>query len=81
MENDDTTRRVYAILRERNQHVDLHPELPLGCDGLGLDSIALVEVLLACEEAFGVSIATDALAASPLTVGRLVDTLEARVAE
>ncbi|HEV7238419.1 MAG TPA: phosphopantetheine-binding protein [Thermoanaerobaculia bacterium] len=78
---EDTIERIHAILRARNRHVELHPRLLLGTDGLGLDSIALVEVLLECEEAFGVVIATEVLAASPLTVGLLIDAVQARVQE
>jgi len=78
---EDTVERIHAILRKRNRHADLHPGLVLGADGLGLDSIALVEVLLECEETFGVTIATDLLAASPLTVGVLIDAVQAQVPE
>jgi acyl carrier protein len=78
---EDTIERIHAMLRARNHHVELHPGLLLGADGLGLDSIALVEVLLECEEAFGVAIATDLLAASPLTVGLLIDAVQAQVPE
>ncbi|MGZ8833002.1 MAG: phosphopantetheine-binding protein, partial [Thermoanaerobaculia bacterium] len=48
---------IRAILRARNDRVELTPETPLGGDGLALDSIAIVEVLLECEERFGVVIA------------------------
>jgi acyl carrier protein len=51
----------------------LDPDLPLGAGGLGLDSIRMVEVLLACEEQFGVALAAELLDGKPLTVGRLVD--------
>ncbi len=47
-------------------------ELRLGRDGLGLDSIEIVEVLLGCEEHYDAPI--DALLdGRPLTFGRLVD--------
>lgn len=78
---DTIVERVHAILRARNPHADLHPQLLLGADGLGLDSIALVEVLLECEEALGVTIASELLAATPLTIAALVDALRARVQE
>lgn len=77
--SSDPSPRVHAILRARNSRIDLRPELPLGADGLGLDSIGLVEVLLECEDAFGVSIAIETLAGPPLTVGSLVETLRARI--
>jgi len=59
--------------------VELRPGLPLGAGGIGLDSIALVEVLLECEETFGVAIAAEALAGSALTVGSLIEYLRMRV--
>ena len=77
----DVVQRVHAILRARNRHIELLADLSLGADGLNLDSIALVEVLLECEDAFGVVLGADVLAASPLTVGRLIETLQARVQE
>ena len=70
---------VHGILHARNRHIELSPDLPLGSSGLGLDSIAMVEVLLACEELFGVAIAEDALALPSLTVGSLVAALQVRV--
>jgi len=75
----DIVEEVHAILRARNGRVDMSPRLPLGSGGLGLDSIALVEVLVECEEVFGVTMAAEALAGSPLTVGSLIEALQARV--
>ena len=50
----------------------LGDDLPLASGGLGLDSIALVELLLDCEERFGTLGIEELLAGPPLTVGRLV---------
>ena len=50
----------------------LADELPLGSGGLGLDSIALAELLLECEARFGLATAAELLAGPPLTVGMLV---------
>lgn len=75
----DVAERVVAILREQAHAVEPEPHLPLGAEGLGLDSIALVEVLLACEKAFGVELAAEMLAISPLTVGILTRRIEALV--
>ena len=72
------TTAVHTILRARNAQVALVPELPLGSAGLGLDSIALVEVLLECEDRFGPGIAAAMLASPSLTVGTLVEFLETR---
>lgn len=74
-----TVERVYAILSPRNPRIELAPGLPLGPEGLGLDSIALVDVLLECEQAFRVELASELLAGEPLTIGLLVDALQARL--
>lgn len=79
MTHDEVAGRVAAILREQAHAVEPLPHLPLGAEGLGLDSIALVEVLLACEKAFGVELAAELLAISPLTVGVLMQRIEALV--
>lgn len=50
----------------------LPDDLPLGTGGLGMDSIALVELLLDCEQRFGVTGTAEVLAGPPLTVGLLV---------
>jgi acyl carrier protein len=70
---------VHDILHARNGHIELSPDLSLGASGVGLDSIAIVEVLLECEELFGVAIAGDALALPSLTVGSLIEVLQVRV--
>lgn len=46
---------------------DFAGEVALGADGLGLDSIAIAEVLLQCEEEFGID-ALALLQEQPLTV-------------
>lgn len=55
-------------------------DLPLGTDGLGLDSIAIAEVLLECEVRFGVPLSHLLEAGEPLTIGRLKGHLEASAA-
>jgi len=72
-----TLATVYAILEARHPGVELHAGTPLGRGGVGLDSIAIVEVLLECEDRFGVEMAADALDHSPLTVGALVERIQA----
>ena len=68
---------VFSILGRRGNGAELHDALSLGSDGLGLDSVAMVEVLLECEERFGVTIAAELLErAAPLTVGTIVDRIE-----
>ena len=50
-------------------------DVTLGSDGLGLDSIAIAEVLLDCQQRFGVSV-TVLLEGEPLTLRRLVAHLQ-----
>lgn len=47
----------------------------LGGGGLGLDSIAIAEVLIACEERFGIDVAD--LLGEPITIARIVERVEA----
>ena len=70
---------IRTILRARNDRVELRPETALGGDGLALDSIAIVEVLLECEERFGVVIANELLTGGALTVGRLIEGARAQI--
>jgi acyl carrier protein len=51
---------------------ELEDDLPLGVGGLGMDSIALVELLLDCEQRLGIRRPIELLEGPPLTVGRLV---------
>jgi acyl carrier protein len=70
---------VQEILRSRTVYVLTgdpgETDLLLGGGGLGLDSIALAEVLLECEQRFGVS-AISLLDGEPITVGRLLAHLQ-----
>jgi acyl carrier protein len=50
---------------------DLPDSLQLGAGGLGLDSIALVELLLECEERFHLPPSLPLLDGPPLTIGLL----------
>ena len=66
---------VQDIVRSRASRIVAGDPLPgdavLGADGLGLDSIAIAEVLLECEHRFGVNVLA-LLEGEPLTVTRLV---------
>jgi acyl carrier protein len=52
---------------------ELPGDLRLGPGGLGLDSIALVELLLECEQRFGIPRPVGLLEGEPLTIALLVD--------
>ena len=66
---------MQEILRGRTARVltgdPAEDALPLGSEGLGLDSIAMAEVLLECEQRFGVS-AVGLLDGQTITVSRLM---------
>ena len=55
-------------------------DVPLGADGLGLDSIAIAEVLLECEVRLGAPMSELLEARGPLTVARIAEHLEAAAA-
>jgi acyl carrier protein len=52
---------------------DLPDDTAVGQAGLGLDSIAIVELLLDCEAALGVPFPAAIFDSGPLTVRRLID--------
>jgi acyl carrier protein len=45
----------------------------LGADGLGLDSIEIAEVVLACEDLGGPQASPELFEAGPLTIGKLAE--------
>ncbi|MBT8493507.1 MAG: acyl carrier protein [Deltaproteobacteria bacterium] len=59
---------------------ELDYELPLMKEGLGLDSVAVVEILVACEDRFGVRVEPEAIAVEVPTVGLLIQRVEERLA-
>jgi acyl carrier protein len=71
---------VRDLLRSRvlraSDGIGLPDDLRLGPGGLGLDSIALVELLLECEQRFGEPLAAELLVGEPLTIGRLVERID-----
>jgi len=74
---------VQEIVRTRTSRVigedELRGEVSLGAEGLGLDSIAIAEVLLDCQQRFGVNV-TSLLETEPLTLRRLIAHLERETA-
>ena len=66
---------VLDLIRSRSplsESRELAGDLRLGAGGLGLDSIALVELLLDCERRLGLANVAELLEGPPLTVGLLV---------
>lgn len=68
--------RVDVLLRRAAPTTDqpglVADDVTLGPDGLGLDSIAMVELLLACEQEFGIRLPPTLFEEGTLTVGALV---------
>ena len=76
IEPSDVREQLHRLLRRHAPAATagtlLDDDLALAEDGLGLDSVGLVELLLACEDLFGAGFAAKLLAETPLTVGKLV---------
>jgi cytochrome P450/acyl carrier protein len=73
---------VRAIVARRAGSLDpatLASDVPLGADGLGFDSVAVVELLLECETAFEVRLPPDLSETGGLTLGRLISIVVAAV--
>ena len=71
----DSSNDVRAVIRRQaslSDDVGLPDDLALGSSGLGLDSVAIVELLLACELACGVRLGGDVFESTGVTVGALV---------
>jgi acyl carrier protein len=58
----------------------LRDELWLGDPAVGLDSVALLELVLECERAFGCRLSSHFLEQQPLTLGALVTALRQTLA-
>ncbi|ETW92841.1 MAG: hypothetical protein ETSY1_41870 [Candidatus Entotheonella factor] len=71
-------RALWHLIQQRTpstwQLDELHHGLSLGEDGgLGLDSVAMVELFVACEDYFGLPFPVKMLEDSPPTVGQLIE--------
>lgn len=68
---DEVTAMLIEVVQPRATRTlspdDIVAEIALGGDGLGLDSIAIAEVLIQCQERFGVDM-LPLLERSPLTL-------------
>lgn len=81
----DIEETVRDLVRSRaplaRVHSELADDLRLGPGGLGMDSIAMVELLLDCEQRFGFRPGSwrpgELLEGPPLTIGRLAAHLRA----
>jgi acyl carrier protein len=73
--NADVREIILGNWPQRFEPGELGDEVPLGEEGLGLDSVEIVEVVLACEERCGRVATEELFAGSPLTISLLVDHL------
>ena len=68
--------RIHQVVRDHLpaswRDRELPDATPLGADGVGLDSIAILELLLACERETGRPFPAALLGDGRLTIGRLV---------
>ena len=69
----DTFERVVKVLKEQDglEDVEFTPEMTL--EEAGLDSLATVEAVMACEDEFGIEIDPES---NPTTVGEFVELVE-----
>lgn len=76
MADTSTFERVCDIIRDNAgaDDVELKPETTMS--ELGLDSLATVEVVVACEDEFDIEIDQDA---TPATVGEFVELVETQL--
>jgi acyl carrier protein len=58
------------------EKADLTPNLSFLNDGLGFDSVEVVELIDECEEVFHIRIFSEFLEKPPLTVGKLISFIE-----
>jgi acyl carrier protein len=68
----DDIEDVIAARFRRPAPGELHGDLDLGPGGFGLDSISLVELLLLCEQRFGVAFPFTLFDEGPITARRLL---------
>lgn len=78
MDREELRRIVIAAVRAQAPHAagDVAPDTPLGPDGLGIDSIGCLDLVLEVERQTGIALRDDSLTAEVLaTPGSLVDHL------
>ena len=73
MAEESTFDRIVKILQEQDGLEDVELTADTKLSELGLDSLAVVEAVMACEDEFGVEINEDA---APETIGDLVDLID-----
>lgn len=74
MAEESTFDRIAKILQEQDGLEDVEITNDTKLSDLGLDSLSVVEAVMACEDEFGIEVDADA---APETVGDFVDMVEA----
>ena len=74
MAEESTFDRIVKILQEQDGLEDVEIANDTKLSDLGLDSLSVVEAVMACEDEFGIEVDADA---APETVGDFVDMVEA----
>ena len=75
----DVAAAVREIVAKHAAGGPVDDDTPLGGEGLGLDSISIAEVVIDCEQHFGVEIA-DLLSGEAVTVRRIAERVGAATA-
>lgn len=77
MAEESTFDRVVKILREQDGLDDVEITRDTKLSDIGLDSLATVEAVMACEEEFGIEIDPES---NPKTVGEFVELVDKTIA-
>lgn len=73
MAEESTFDRVVKILKDQDGLDDVELTRDTKLSDIGLDSLATVEAVMACEDEFGIEVDADA---NPTTVGEFVDMVD-----
>ena len=74
MAEESTFERVVKILQEQDGLEDVEFTNDTSLTDLGLDSLATVEAVMACEDEFGIEIDAES---NPTTIGEFVEMVDA----
>jgi acyl carrier protein len=69
----DVDRVIKSRLPLYMRGIEITEDMPLLGEGLGLDSVGLVELFLKLEEYFGIPFPVELIEKEPLTVGVIID--------
>ncbi len=78
MSDQSTFERVCDIVREQGGLDDIELTVDTKLADIGLDSLAIVEIVMSCEDEFDVEVDPDV---NPATIGEFVDILDELLGE